>query len=310
MAFSSGEPEMRKPLISNPYLRALLFCCTIVGVYFLLSPPLAFMAAALSNLPGWGPLTLFHSYQNIEFTIGAFAGSITIAIVFLFWVFVDAKNISAIRFPLSAKALPLFAKGVAVAAVLLSAFFAVALFLGALQVEGFKAARVGQNLIYLTLFYILILFISATAEEFLFRLYIFRNLAEREKPLLAIALSSVLFSLVHIGNEHFAEVAVPATINIFLVGVLLCFLYLKGLSLWVPVGFHFAWNFMLGFVISVPVSGIRFRGLLEVRPGPGGDFLLGGNFGPEGSWLMSVFLAGTIFLLVGRLKGPGVIRRD
>ncbi len=293
---------MRKTLISNPYLRVFLFCLALVGVHFLLILPLWFLAGALSDLPGGGPFGLFRSHQNIIFTLTAFAGAIIVVIVFVFWVFIDGRKISTLRLSLSRKALLLFAKGTVFAGVLVAGFFGFAIVLGGLEVQGFRSAGIPADLISWALFYALILFVSAAAEETVFRGYIFRNLAERERPLLAVALSSLLFSLVHIANPYFSEFAIPAGINIFLVGTLLCLLYLKDLSLWVAVGFHFAWNFLLGFILSFPVSGMEMKGLLEVRTLPARNLLLGGSFGPEGGWLMTVFLAGALFLLAVRFR--------
>lgn len=122
----------------------------------------------------------------------------------------------------------------------------------------------------------------AAFEELVFRGYPFQRLVEGAGTFLGVFILSVLFGLLHLGNPN----ATPlSTANTVLIGVLLALSYLKTRGLWLPLGFHWAWNVCLGFVYSLPVSGYEFsQKLFEVEiSGP--KWISGGNYGPEGSVL-------------------------
>ena len=73
--------------------------------------------------------------------------------------------------------------------------------------------------------------------------------------------------------------------------------YLKTRGLWLPIGLHWAWNFMMGPVGSLPVSGFHIGPGLAVAETSGPDWLSGGAYGPEGSVILTaVCVAGTIWL--------------
>ena len=101
----------------------------------------------------------------------------------------------------------------------------------------------------------LVLLISATNEELVFRGYPFQKLVESLGPPGAVAVSSACFGLAHLGNSHHTWIS---TVNTMLVGVPLSIAYLRTRSLWMPVGIHFAWNYVQGFVFGLPVSGFTF----------------------------------------------------
>lgn len=129
----------------------------------------------------------------------------------------------------------------------------------------------------------LLLFIpNAANEEVLFRGYLFQRLVEAWGRVAPVALLSALFGAAHLANPEHTWLS---TANTVIIGVLLALMYLKTRGLWLPIGFHFAWNFALAFGCSLPVSGL----VLEAQPWAtrisGPVWLTGGNYGPEGSVL-------------------------
>ncbi len=112
----------------------------------------------------------------------------------------------------------------------------------------------------------------------------------------AIFVSSFVFSLAHVLNPGAGFLSL---VNIILIGVLLCVLYYRSGALWVPIGFHFAWNFLLGMFFSVPVSGMPVYGVLEVREVAEDGVVSGAGFGPEGglasTFVMVVFALWLLF---------------
>jgi hypothetical protein len=142
----------------------------------------------------------------------------------------------------------------------------------------------------------LVLFISATNEELIFRGYPFQRLVESLGPAGAVAVSSACFGLAHLGNSHHTWIS---TINTMLVGIPLSIAYLRTRSLWMPVGMHFTWNYVQGFVFGLPVSGFAFPTTLLNAQVHGGDWLTGSAYGPEGGLLCTIVALGAgIFLFL------------
>lgn len=130
--------------------------------------------------------------------------------------------------------------------------------------------------------------IAATNEELVFRGYPFQRLVESLGAIGAVALCSALFGAVHLGNPHRTWVS---TLNTALVGVPFAIAYLRTRLLWLPIGMHFAWNYVQGFCLGLPVSGLQSPySLLRAEVG-GSRFLTGGEYGPEASLLTTAVIA-------------------
>ncbi|MGW8267879.1 MAG: CPBP family intramembrane glutamic endopeptidase [Longimicrobiales bacterium] len=123
--------------------------------------------------------------------------------------------------------------------------------------------------------------LPAAAEEALFRGYFLQALAESWGALWALLGTSLIFGVVHLSNPNTSLLGI---VNIVMAGVFLGAVYLKTASLWWATGAHLGWNWALGFLADLPVSG------LEVADSPlyegasrGAGWISGGAFGPEGS---------------------------
>jgi membrane protease YdiL (CAAX protease family) len=154
---------------------------------------------------------------------------------------------------------------------------------------------------------------AATTEELLFRGVLFRIVEERAGTWLALLLTGVVFGAMHLANPD-ATVQGAGAIAIE-AGFMLAACYAAVRSLWVTIGLHFGWNFALGGIFSLAVSGNgTSKGLLDVAiSGP--RLYTGGAFGPElgvatvgtGVLLTLIFLAiayrrGTIVPFGGRAE--------
>ena len=140
----------------------------------------------------------------------------------------------------------------------------------------------------------LLLLVAATNEELVFRGYPFQRLVESFGPVGAVAISSAFFGLAHLGNAHHTWIS---TANTMLVGVPLSLAYLRTRSLWMPVGLHFAWNYMQGFIFGLPVSGYAFSTTLLKVQIHGAAWLTGSDYGPEGGMLSTVAVVGAALFL-------------
>ncbi len=141
---------------------------------------------------------------------------------------------------------------------------------------------------------------AACLTEWILRGYIFSALREQLSWVHAGGVAAMLFVLPSLVSS---EVRPAGLVNGFLLGLLLGALRELTGSLWPGVLFHAAWNTILGSVLSLPVSGISFPRLFEVTV-EGSESWTGGDYGPEGSWLM------TFLLLVAVVALAGVLSRD
>lgn len=140
---------------------------------------------------------------------------------------------------------------------------------------------------------------AAFIEEILFRGVLFRIAEESLGSWLALALSAVIFGLMHAFNPGATVVSIVA-ISLE-AGVLLAAAYMYSRRLWLPIGLHFAWNFTEAGIFGASTSGHEAHGLLASRlTGP--DMLTGGAFGPEASIVaIAVCLTvGITFLVLAR----------
>ena len=155
---------------------------------------------------------------------------------------------------------------------------------------------------------LLIFAIAAMLEELAFRGYPFHRLIEAVGPVGAIVIANVLFGAVHMGNPDVSGFALG---NTFLVGVPFAIAYLCTKALWLPWGFHWGWNFTLGVIYGLKVSGGDFSGPVRGTP-TGPDWLTGGRYGIEagasGTAAILVGLAG-IFWLCRQPALMGVVPR-
>ena len=136
--------------------------------------------------------------------------------------------------------------------------------------------------------------VAALAEEAAFRGYPLQTLTRAKLAWLGILLTSVPFAIGHLLNPNVVPGATFA--NTTLAGIWLAVAYLRTRSLWFPLGVHWGWNWALGSLFGLPVSGLHLVSapLLKAQDA-GPAWLTGGSYGLEGG------LAGTIVLALSTL---------
>lgn len=140
---------------------------------------------------------------------------------------------------------------------------------------------------------------GALKEELELRGYPFQRGVEAIGSWPAIVVCSTLFGVLHWWNP---ASTVLSTANTVLIGVLLALAYLKTRALWLPIGLHFSWNFFLGCVFSLPVSGIVLEYRLLQTEVRGPAYLTGGDYGPEGSVVTTVVIVAAVLWLARTKK--------
>jgi len=142
---------------------------------------------------------------------------------------------------------------------------------------------------------LLTLFVASLVEEIAFRGYPFQRLIDAVGPTLATLAMSILFGAMHVFN---ANANAASTLVTILSGWLLSIAYLRTRALWVPWGFHFAWNATMGILFGLPVSGLTSFSPVVTANALGPVWLTGDGYGPEGSALAVILFPVLIILLV------------
>lgn len=161
----------------------------------------------------------------------------------------------------------------------------------------------------------LLFVIAAAAEEILFRGYGLQTLTRAQLALVGIIITSLLFAYVHKDNPNnppgfqpFAYIGLSFInlpfINTALAGVWLAVGYLRTRSLWFPLGLHWSWNWTMGAILGLPVSGIESLTHAPIwRAADAGPvWLTGGAYGVEGGvGCTAAIIISTLFIWRTRL---------
>ena len=125
-------------------------------------------------------------------------------------------------------------------------------------------------------------------EEVATRGWLLTRIAARTNLPLAIAISSSLFGILHLGN---AGVTFLSVLNIILDGVLAGLLFIYTDSIWLVVAQHGTWNYVQGNLLGFQVSGTGAdASIFSFTMGDGPVWLTGGAFGAEGSIITTLVL--------------------
>lgn len=186
------------------------------------------------------------------------------------------------------------AKGLFLGAAGMGTVFLALIVTGQADVAAWKITLHPTQLIWLFLFILV-----GIAEEILSRGYVMSELRGTKSIALILGVNGILFALMHGGNPGISPIAMG---NLVLVGILTGVMYLFNGTLWMPIGFHIAWNYVQGCVFGLPVSGLPIHGMLTTIY-PHQTHWNGGSFGPEGGIWVTVVSLVLVCLLVWNGKG-------
>ena len=282
------ESNLRRLFIKDgrlhPGWRVTLYLITTLVGMLLTQVPIALVYITHLTLSG---LPLEAALLEIERLPLALTLPLTIAelgvilfLTYLFRRFLDRQSFTSLGFARRRGWLWEIGFGVILGFVLTGSIFLVEWAGGWLTVGNgvWRFQTLGPALLMLAGYFALFI-LAGASEEIIFRGYILQNLREWPGTILAVIMSSLLFGLVHGLNPNFN---LFAALNIALAGVAFCYAYLITGNLWLPLAFHFSWNFFQGPVFSFPVSGMISGGLLSIQVSQARSVITGGAFGPEG----------------------------
>ena len=164
---------------------------------------------------------------------------------------------------------------------------------GTLYIFNFLSVASIQFSLIDQLFYLSLFAVVSLNEEIAIRGYILQNLSSSFNKYIALVLSSLVFMIMHIGNPNMS--AVPL-FNLFLAGLLLGVYCIHKNNLWFPIGAHITWNYFQGPVLGFEVSGNDVDSIF-IQSLNGSELITGGEFGFEGSIILTTFMIiGIIYL--------------
>ncbi len=138
--------------------------------------------------------------------------------------------------------------------------------------------------------------VAAAGEEALFRGYPLQTFARARLVWVAVLITSTVFAAAHATNPNATWLGLC---NTALAGVWFVAAYLKTRNLWFPLGLHWAWNWTMGAVLGIPVSGIEqlTTSPLFNRIDNGPAWLTGGEYGLEGGAACTIALVISTILI-------------
>jgi membrane protease YdiL (CAAX protease family) len=144
--------------------------------------------------------------------------------------------------------------------------------------------------------------VAAALEELLCRGFVFQALVSGLNAGWATVLTAAAFAALHLSNPESSPIAMATT---FFAGVFFAIAYLRTRSLWLATGAHHGWNFSMGMILGMPVSGLRFYDeAAALRTDVGGPaWFTGGAYGPEGG-LVALLAIGVGCVLVAKIPLP------
>lgn len=151
---------------------------------------------------------------------------------------------------------------------------------GTIGLHGFELFK------YAALWAVAFLFVGLF-EEFFFRGYPLFTLTTGITFWPSAILLSAFFGFIHHGNPGESWVG---ALEAGTTSLLFCFLLRRTGNLWMPIGFHAAWDWGETYFYGVPDSGYAAKGHLLNPTFSGPAWLTGGSAGPEGSWLCIALL--------------------
>lgn len=189
-----------------------------------------------------------------------------------------------------------YLKGFLIGIVMMSSIVLIIFLTGNAVIEDISIQPIGIAAIPILLFILTGWIVQSAGEEFLIRGIFMKFLSNKMNIFIAVGISSILFGMLHLGNNNINMVAFT---NLILYGVAMGLYVVKTNNLWGACGNHAAWNFFQGNVFGFQVSGIDVEiGTIIDMKSIGNTSINGGLFGPEAgivcTLILSVFIVGIL----------------
>jgi membrane protease YdiL (CAAX protease family) len=278
MSIDEIIPRQKKPLLKG-WMRALLIIVPLIVF------SAAFQLAGYLML-GLDPASGAKLTVTERTVIQIISATGILLLVFIFTRCLDRTNLKSLGLQLKGYGVDILT-GIYTGALMITLGFAILLVLDEMHADGFDYDwyKISTGIVMFS--------VVAFSEELIMRGYILNNLMQSMNKYLALAISSMIFSVLHIFNPNFD---IMSFTSIMLAGLLLGISYIYTKNLWYPIALHFSWNFFQGTVFGFKVSGQETYSIIIQHPIEN-NILNGGEFGFEGSIISQIFIVIAILMI-------------
>jgi membrane protease YdiL (CAAX protease family) len=281
MEETATPPSLAKQIFYYPITRILIGLVVIIGTMVLFQFSTSWL------------LKLMHVADDARKTILSIEAPIIVLLAYsLLYKYYEKRSIDELK----ASALPGWLLAGAIIGIGLQSLVILVMYL----MGGYSIVSI--NPVSFILPGLLIAFTSGIIEEVLLRGVVFRIINEKWGSIIALAVSALLFGLLHLMNKNsslYSAIAIAIE-----AGILLGACYIYSGNLWLPIGVHFGWNFAEADLFGGVLSGNVIDKTLITAKFTGSEYLTGGAFGPENS-LPSILIctaAGVLLLWLAYKK--------
>ncbi|MEW9122417.1 MAG: type II CAAX endopeptidase family protein [Thermotaleaceae bacterium] len=234
----------------------------------------------------------------------------TLIVILSFWIYIrliEKRAFSTIGLQGNKKFIK-YLKGAAIAIIMQLAYFIIVMLMGWGEVlsDPFYATEgLGIDALGFVLLFLIGFMIQGASEEVVVRGWMLPVLSKHYKISTAIILSSLYFGFLHILNNHITFLSI---INLILYGLFAALYALYDDGLWGIFANHSIWNWFMGNILGLPVSGsiIGKVSIIETNlTGPA--WITGGAFGPEGGIIVTFILLLSIAIVLRLLVKKSIL---
>ena len=225
-----------------------------------------------------------------------------------FWERRTLSDVGLFRPPLWGR----FGRGFGLGFIFVAVVIAAGIVIGVLTIDGPGTFYINPTPIWLLAAPLAIIgtTIQAATSEILFRGWIMGAFASRWSGWIAVVVSVVFFTYMQGVDPSQSPEATVCVVNIALMTWFLSLRVLEDGTLWGVCGLHAAWTLTMGLGFGLNIDGRHLSftpALLNVVPNDNApNWLSGGDWGPDGSLLMTVVAGGAVLWQV--LRGRRVRR--
>lgn len=247
----------------------------------------------------WGEGTLLFDGKNIQSILSSDLGlmvstslsnGIIIISCIIIWKIFEKKKVSEMGLTNFKEGYKEFILGLLFGAIAISIVAIVLLIMGNVRfVNSLSKPQLSISLLEGVILFVFVGF----GEEILGRAYIMSVLKQTRNKWLILMISSIIFAILHLGNDG---ISILAFINLFLVGLLFGYMFMKSKNIWMPIGYHITWNYFQGYIWGFQVSGITTNGLYKIE-NINNNIINGGLFGPEGGLIVTIVICISFYII-------------
>lgn len=280
--FKNKEGKIRSGWIIAAVTGAFFLIANIIGII------MGIIIGIIINLTSNGQITGDPNQITAQITmISMFLSEIVMILVpIIAWKYIMKRPLSNMGLTSFKKGYKELFVGLAFGAISMTVVFAFIVLTGNATVESWTPHFSADTAIYLVIFILV-----GLAEEIYSRGFIMATLRQTRNLPFVVLVSSLIFALLHSLNSG---ISLLPYLNLFLVGFLFAYMYIKSGNIWMCIGYHITWNYFQGNVFGFKVSGLDTTGIITTTYKEN-NLLNGGTFGPEGGLFV------TFIVLIGLL---------